>query len=97
MVWPTRQTVRIGVDDGPRLVETVDEHARRQHWTPLVRTAADTEIAVGQRQRRLGSGGELGSPSRLDDPPLVRREQVLWRHRDRALNHSGSSLTEPVR
>ena len=75
------------MDDRPRLVKAIDEHARRLGRASLVKNATDTQIPVGQRHRRLGPRRESRRPARFDDAPLVRREEVFWRHDNPALRH----------
>jgi hypothetical protein len=73
------------MDDRPRLVERVDEGARRQRRPTLVKRSPDTDVAVGQGEDRLGAIGVPLGPPRFDDPPLVWRKQVLGRRDDLAI------------
>ena len=51
---PSQAVGLLGVHDRPGLVEPADERARAQRRPALVEGAPDAEVAVGQREHRLG-------------------------------------------
>ena len=67
----------LAVGDRPELVEPVEEHARLPRRSPLVRGAADAEVAVGQREHRLGRAGVFAGELRVEAQDAER--PGLWR------------------
>ena len=68
-----REAVRVlGVDDRPRLVEAVEDHAGVVRRRALLGRAADAEVAVADGEHRLARGARRLEPA-LDDPSSRRR------------------------
>ena len=56
----------LAVGDRPEFIEPVEEHAWFPHRPPFLRRTANAEIAVGQREHRLGLTGIFARKSRIE-------------------------------
>src|SRR5690606_15898008 len=66
---------RLGMREGTLLVERVQVRARHPVRLALVEVAAHADVAVGQREDRLGLRQSVKAELRLADAPRLHREQ----------------------
>ncbi|MPN06446.1 hypothetical protein SDC9_153702 [bioreactor metagenome] len=79
----------LGVPDRPGLVEPVDEGAVCEALPALLRVAAHAEVAVADREQRLGAAQVGPVRPGLHQPPLVEREPGPVQRIDRVRRRVG--------
>ena len=89
---------RFGIGQWPCLVETVQICARQAVGFTFLEVAAQPDVAVGQREQRLGLGHPVHVQAGLANVPRLDREGVVVDHQESSSSaRSDTTTSAPLR